>query len=187
MVKLESLKETKSIILEPGFGFCIGKRKMFTKISLSSFDRASDRFDGEERMTSEAHALFFGCDTGDEGIWLGELNSQDLAPEWRIERNPPKKIDDTRRNSERTWRLGLANKNPKQNWIRIAPMKNSNIKSGVLEERIPEVERWVKNTLGQANIGSVPDKFLVVPAKESPILGDPFDVLWVNYEFDDMH
>ena len=33
----------------------------------------------------------------------------------------------------------------------------------------------------------MPKKFDVLPRKEQPRIGDPFDVLWVNFEFDDMH
>ena len=85
----------------------------------------------------------------------------------------------------RIHRLGLEIKNFKKNWIRIAPMKNSKIPSGLLSEKIPEVYRWVKDTLDQANLGSVPNNFTVVPAKESPKLGEPFDVLWVKFIIDE--
>ena len=32
----------------------------------------------------------------------------------------------------------------------------------------------------------MPKKFDVLPRKEQPRLGDRFDVLWVNFEFEDM-
>ena len=64
-------------------------------------------------------------------------------------------------------------------------MKNCSIPSGLLSEKISEVEKWVKDTLEQANLGSVPKNISVEPAKESPKLGEPFDVLWVKFEIDE--
>ena len=136
-----------------------------------------------EKGIVAAHALFFGCDMGDRDTWLGELNATDLAQEWITEGSLfSYKVEKT---SERIHRLGLEIKNFKQNWRRIAPMKNSKITSGLLSEKIPEVQRWVKDTLDQANLGSVPNNFTVVPAKESPKLGEPFDVLWVKFIIDE--
>ena len=119
----ENLK--KSIILEPGFGFCIGKRKKYTQVFLSAIDRASSRFEVAEKGIVVAHALFFGCDMGDRDTWLGELNATDLAQEWITEGSLfSYKVEKT---SERIHRLGLEIKNFKKNWIRIAPMKSSKI------------------------------------------------------------
>ena len=110
-------------------------------------------FEGAEKETSVAHALFFGCDMGAQGTWLGELNAEYSAKEWIIEEILfSYKKEDAEKSSKRIRRLGLAIKNVKRNWIRIAPMKNSNIRAGLLSENISEVEWWVKDTLDQANV-----------------------------------
>ena len=64
-------------------------------------------------------------------------------------------------------------------------MKNSNIRPGLLSEKIPEIERWIKDTLDQANLGSVPKDFTVVTEEERPRLGEPFEVLWVKFQIDE--
>ena len=64
-------------------------------------------------------------------------------------------------------------------------MRNSGIQQGLISEKINEVERWVRDTLGQARSAGLPKKFTVITEKEKPQSGDPFDVLWVNFDFDD--
>ena len=64
-------------------------------------------------------------------------------------------------------------------------MKESGIQPGLLSEKVSEVERWVRDTLGQARSAGLPKKFTVIPEKEKPQIGDPFDVLWVKFDFDD--
>ena len=65
MFRLVGDKVTKSIVLEPGFGFCVGKRDRYIRVLLSSFVRASDKFQGPEVNSFISHALFFGSDAGD--------------------------------------------------------------------------------------------------------------------------
>ena len=87
--------------------------------------------------------------------------------------------------SERNHHLGIKPKNNRRQQIRIAPMKNSGITPGLLAEKVEEVGRWIRDTLGQARSGDLPKKFIVSPEKEKPQFGDPFDVLWVSFNFDD--
>ena len=69
--------------------------------------------------------------------------------------------------------------------MRIAPVKNSNIRPGVLTEKITEVEKWIRDTLNQIRPNAVPKKFTVVPVREIPRIGNPFDVLWAKFELDE--
>ena len=59
LLKLKTGKMTKSIVLESGFGFCLGRRKRFTRVFISSFERAKDRFEDMDPNVKPAHALFF--------------------------------------------------------------------------------------------------------------------------------
>ena len=82
LCRLKTGKSSKSIVLESGFGFCLGKRERYTKVYISSLERASDEFMGVDGGSSnQAHAMFFACDSGDEGSWLKELNSEKQAVE----------------------------------------------------------------------------------------------------------
>ena len=58
------------------------------------------------------------------------------------------------------------------------------MQNGVLAARICDVKRWIRDTLGQARSGNLPKKFSVVSEKENPRVGEPFDVLWVKFDFD---
>ena len=132
--------------------------------------------------------MFFGCDKGDDMSWLGELNSvvYDLEFKRRINMFGGHKVNFTT-DVDRNRRLGIEPKNSRRNQIRIAPMRGSNIPPNFLAGKIAEVEKWVRDTLRCVNSGAMPMKFNVIPRKEQPRIGDPFDVLWVNFEFDDMH
>ena len=44
MFSLRSDKVTKSLLLNPGLGFCLGKRERFFRVFLSSIDIAEDLF-----------------------------------------------------------------------------------------------------------------------------------------------
>ena len=185
MLRLMGEKVSKSIVLEPGFGFCIGKMERDIKIFLSSFNRASDRFLMAEQNTA-AHALFFSTDIGDKGSWLCELNANlsDLSRDCSggvVSRDG----GSFAKPKERNHRLGVVLKNTQRNWIRIAPVKGSNLQQGLLKGKISEVERWIKDTLGQATIGSVPDNFSVVSAWEIPKIGEPFEILWAKFNINE--
>ena len=67
---------SQSIILEPGFGFCLGKKEKFTRAFLSWANRAVDKFHNDEASAIRPQAMFFGCDRGDNMCWLDELNSE---------------------------------------------------------------------------------------------------------------
>ena len=60
----------------------MGKRDRYIRMLLSSFVRATDKFQGPEVNSSISHALFFGSDAGDKGSWLFELNVEDQAMQW---------------------------------------------------------------------------------------------------------
>ena len=64
-------------------------------------------------------------------------------------------------------------------------MRGSNICSGLLSEKIENVKSWIKDMLSRARLSAQPSGFTVVAGKEKPQVGEPFDVLWVKFEFDD--
>ena len=43
----------------------------------------------------------------------------------------------------------------------------------------------MKNPLSQAKLSSIPAKFDVLKEMEHPQGGDPFEVLWVKFDFDE--
>ena len=187
LLRLITGKVVKSIVLAPGFGFSMGKRERYTKVFLSSFDKAVNKFVEEDGCKLLAHAIFLGCDMGDQGSWLEELNTKIQAVEYKLKVSSPsnEQAKKLTKDNNRNRRLGIKLKNPKRSWIRIAPVKDSNIKPGLLSEKVREVDRWIHDTLGKIRSNALPKKFSVVSAKEIPRVGDPFDVLWVKFEFDD--
>ena len=76
--------------------------------------------------------------------------------------------------------------NEARNRIRIAPMRGSNLSPKALSGRVSEVEKWIRDTLGRVKSRNMPKKFSITPKREHPRGGEPFDVLWAKFEFDDM-
>jgi len=74
ILKLKTGRGTEALILDPGFGFCLRKREVATRVFLSSCDRAYDKFVEDELTDGRSHAIFFGCAMGDQGSWLGDLD-----------------------------------------------------------------------------------------------------------------
>ena len=184
ILKLKTGKDTQVLILDPGFGFCLGKRGKFTRVFLSSCDRASDKFVEDELPDGRSHAMFFGCSRGDQESWLGALDAEVQAIEFSqdlVSRSERKEIEDNDRNV----RLGIDFKNHRWNQIRIAPMRGSNLGENVLSGKIKEVEKWIRETLRCVKSSYLPRAFSVYPASECPRGGEPFDVLWAKFDFDD--
>ena len=152
---------------------------------LSAIYRAKDVFDDTGKATYQAHATFFGCDDGNKNSWPEGLNAETWATDCVNGGSKQQNRKGSMDTSERNLRLGIKFKNVRRHQIRIAPMKESGIQKGLLYEKISEVERWVRDTLGQATSAGLPKKFTVIPEKEKPQIGDPFDVLWVKFKFDD--
>ena len=181
MLRLSTGGESHSIILEQGFGFCLGKREKLTRVLISPVNRAVDIFDEEWVKESRPRAMFLGYDKGDQMSWLGELNAKKQDPEFRIRRGHLK--TGWPKESDRKGRLGIVSKNHKRNWIRIAPMKGSNIAPNVLADKVDQVEKWVRDSLRCTKSDSMPKSFRVIHSKEHPRGGEPFDILWVKFEF----
>ena len=175
----------------------MGKRDRYIRVLLSSFVRASDKFQGPEVNSFISHALFFGSDCGDEGNWLIELNVENWAEEWsnhEVNFSHDKKQRSNvlghrkrwrMKDSDRIRRLGIESKNCRRNQIRIAPMRGSDMPPDLLAGKIVEVEKWVRDTLRCVKSGALPKTFNVTSRKEHPPVGHPFDILWVDFDFDD--
>ena len=82
-------------------------------------------------------------------------------------------------------RFGVELQNNRRAHIRIAPMKGSDLPKGFLSQKIDAVRNWVKNAISQAKLDPTPVNFKVVKATEKPQIGDPFEVLWVKFDFDE--
>ena len=63
------------------------------------------------------------------------------------------------------------------------PMRGSNIAPNVLADKVVQVEKWVENSLRYTKSGAMPKSFTVTRSKEHPRDGEPFDILWVKFEF----
>ena len=172
ILRLEMNKYRKSIVLKPGFGFCLGKRERYMKAIISTFVKVEDLFTSLDVATQRAHALFFGFDGGDQESWLGALNSKSLAKEYGeiIGRDKAGHA----RMKERFHRLSIEPQNNRRNQIRIAPMMGSDIKKGCLSEKIEYVRKWIRETLSQAKLNLTLTNFSIVEEIEKPQSGDPF-------------
>ena len=140
----------------------------------------------EEDVTNKPRAMFFGCDNGDTKSWLGKLNANIQAVEFKnnddlLGCRKPRILTDC----DRKKRLGIIPMNSKRNQIRIAPMRGSNIPPNVLAGKVIEVEKWIRDTLSSVKSHAMPISFSVLPRKELPQGGEPFDVLWAKFEFGD--
>ena len=80
-------------------------------------------------------------------------------------------------------RLGVEPQNNKRAYIRIAPMKGCDMPKSFLSQNIEAVRKWIKNSISQAKLDPTPINFSVVKATEKPQVGDPFEVLWVEFGF----
>ena len=59
VLNIQTGEDIKSILLKPGFGFCLGKRERWTRVFLSSLDFADDLFSDSELAPPRPHAIFF--------------------------------------------------------------------------------------------------------------------------------
>ena len=82
-LKLKTVNNETSVILDPSFGFSLGKRERLTRVFLSRVTSAEDMFIGLDTALPRAHATFFGADVRDEYSWLERLNSKDQAEEYK--------------------------------------------------------------------------------------------------------
>ena len=187
LLRLITGNVTKSIVLGPGYGFSMGKRERFTKVFLSAFDKAIDEFKGEAGDRPQAHAIFLGCDMGDQESWLGKLNASVQARDYRLDAPSNEHLKKVTKDNERLRRLGieLKNQNHKRGQIRIAPMRGSNLPPDVLITKVSAVEKWIKDTLRCVKSANMPKLINLSPEKEHPQRGEPFDVLWAKFEFED--
>ena len=185
LLNIETCEDTRSILMKPGFRFCLGKRDQYARMFVSSLDCIDDLFIQSECTSRRPHAIFFGSDKGDVESWRCALNIEVPAPEYS-KKNLKKIIEKVKiKVDERYRRLGIELRNNKRNHIRIAPMKGCDMPKNFLSQKIAVVERWVKNTLRQAKLSSIPARFAVVKEMEHPQDGDPFEVLWVKFDFDE--
>ena len=58
LLRLKIGKETQSIILEQGFGFCLGKREKLTRVCISSFCRTANIFDKDRKPLTDPKLYF---------------------------------------------------------------------------------------------------------------------------------
>ena len=66
-LSMKTGKDTKSVLIDPGLGFCLGKRQRHTRVFITAITRAADMFSNNTVMNApRAHATFFGCDMGDK-------------------------------------------------------------------------------------------------------------------------
>ena len=187
LMRLKTGEETQSIIIETGFGFCLGKTEKFTRVFLPPVKGAGDLFSGDGKDACLSSVMFFGCDNGNHKNWLGKLNVDVPAAEFENGealkgRCGMKRLSD----SERKCRLGIIPENEERNQIRIAPMRGSNLPSNALSGRVSEVEKWIRDTLRCVKSKNMPKTFSIFHRKEHPRGGEPFDVLWAKFEFSDM-
>ena len=84
---------------------------------------------------------------------------------------------------ERNSRLGIDPLNIKKRGIRIAPMKGSSISPGLLASKLDCVKEWITITLRKARLSSTLSGVNVVASIEKPMCGDPFEVLWAEFDF----
>ena len=185
-MNIETDEETRYILLEPGFGFCLGKRGKYARVFLSSPESAENCFIDSKLKASHSHAMFFGCDRGDLESWRGALNGDSPAEEYNRKHNTRKSADQVgAKDSDRCRRLGIESWNNKRNYIRIAPMRGSDLPGSFLSQKIGVVEKWIKDTLTQATLNPTPSNMTVAKGIERPQDGDPFEVLWVKFDFDE--
>ena len=141
LLNVEAGEDFKSIILKPGFGFCLGKRERYTRVYLSSLDCADDLFSDAKLMSQRPHAMFFGCDRGDHESWRCFLNSKTPAQEYKKLILPDKTEKREMKIDERFRRLGIELRNNRRAHIRIAPMKGSDMPKSFLSQNINAVEK----------------------------------------------
>ena len=152
---------------------------------LSSVTRAIDLFKEGGEVPQRAHATFFGCDQSVQYSWVEALNAEVWATEYKDSGFKNQSRTYLMGTSERSARLGIELKNNRRDCIRIAPMRDSGLEPGILFSNIGLIEKWIRDTLGQARSGGLPSSFNMVSEKEKPQVGEPFEFLWVKFDMDD--
>ena len=184
LLKLETELDTRSILLKPGFGFCLGKRERYIRVFLSSIEKVEVLFMDGDSAPQRAHAIFFGSDRGDRESWRGALNCATPGKGSRLPGMDSTNIE-KEDGAERYRRLGVEPMNNKRNHIRIAPVKDCSMKKDFLLDKVDIVEKWIRNSLSQAKLIPTPIKFTVSKETEQPQVGKPFEVLWAKFQFDE--
>ena len=82
LLNIETDEDTRSILLKPGYGFCLGKRDRYARVFLSSLDCVDDLFAQSECVSRQPHAMFFGSEKGDRESWRGAMNVEVPAKEY---------------------------------------------------------------------------------------------------------
>ena len=129
--------------------------------------------------------MFFGCDRGDLNSWRCALNCKAPAREYEGLHLPDRTESPEMKIDKRFLRLGIVPQNNRRAHIRIAPMKGSGMPKSFLSNNMDAVKKWIKNTLRLAKLDPLPANFAVVREVEKPQVGDPFEVLWVKFDFDE--
>ena len=150
LLTVETKDDARSIKLNPGFGFCLGKQAKYARVFLSSFDCAGELFNDSESTPTSHQAMFFGCIGGDLDNWRWALNSKDPAQEYRGHNLPNKVGRPDAKLDKRFRRLGVELQNNRRAHIRIAPMKGSDMPKSFLSQKIEAVRNLIKNAISQA-------------------------------------
>ena len=174
LLTVQVMDDARSVLLNPGFGFCLGKQAKYARVFLSSVDCAEELFNDSESTPMRPQAMFFGDVGGDLDSWRCALNAKAPAREYkglnlqdRVGR-PDVKLD------KRFRRLGVELLNNRRAHIRIAPMKGCDMPKSFLSQKIDAVRKWIKNVISQAKLNPTPVNFSVVEWIEKPKVGNPF-------------
>ena len=68
LLKVVTDGKSSSMLLKPGFGFCLGRRKNWADVYLSSPERADVLFNESGPAPSRPHVMFFGSDRGTKEV-----------------------------------------------------------------------------------------------------------------------
>ena len=206
-LRLETVQASKSITLDPGYGFSLGKRETHIRVFLSSIATAKDLI-GETVMASKpSHAIFFGC-----GPTLNILNVKHPAKEYSYP-IPPKLLpenqsksmkeseryilgssltqeNETRANINCKYEeicdsLGVVVLNRRKNWLRITPSRIHKFDPGFFKKKLEGIKEWVNAAIQGAPKARFPKLLGMDIELEKPRDGEPFEMVWVKFDDDE--
>ena len=181
LVKISSEAGCKTMILNPGYGIAIGKRKIHHEVFIwTPSANLEDLFHAHQKQR-QACALCFTMGNMDHDSWLNALNVERSG--WsQISSSEDKPLSENRRPSIRDRLESLGIPTRKKPTIRIAPVMNSGLGTNFLESQVTYVEEWVANMVRSAPNIVLPEVEKVVPFWETSRNGNRFRILRILFK-----
>ena len=183
VVKISSSEESRTELLNPGFGITVGKRRPFIEVSVSC---GPSNFEDLFQINPTNRGLGILCltaCTNNPSSWLNALNAETPAePKWN---HREMSIDSGKVRPPIRARLEILGIPLRRKAIiRVAPIKDAGLPSTYLESKVSLFKEWIENMKILKPDLALPELKSVVPEWETPRSGNRFKVLLASFKSD---